>query len=275
MAGDLYRMLTRYAERRGFQVSSRWGRRGRDHLRGQGRRRVLGLQVRGRHAPRPARARHRVGRAHPHLDRDGRGAAEAEDVDVEVDPNDLEIDVYRSSGPGGQSVNTTDSAVRITHQPTASSSPCRTRSPSCRTARGDARPARAPVRARARRAAGRARRRPPRPGRHRRRAEKIRTYNFPRAPVTDHRIKLTTHNLDQVLEGELDDFTAALADEEKRRRLAAQAPRPVTPGAACRCATRWTRRSLAPPPRCSTAGCDPALDAELLLAGRWASTARR
>jgi peptide chain release factor 1 len=61
---------------------------------------------------------------------------EAEDVDVSIDMNDLEIDVYRSSGPGGQSVNTTDSAVRITHKPTGSSSPCRTRSPSCRTASG-------------------------------------------------------------------------------------------------------------------------------------------
>ena len=91
--------------------------RGRVHVRDQGRQRVLGVQVRRRDASRPARARDRVPGPHPHVDGDRRGAPEAEDVDVLVDPNDLQIDVYRSSGPGGQSVNTTDSAVRITHKP--------------------------------------------------------------------------------------------------------------------------------------------------------------
>ena len=94
---------------------------------------------------------------------------EAEDVDVQVDPNDLQIDVYRSSGPGGQSVNTTDSAVRITHKPSGHRRLDAGREePAAEPREGDARAARAPLRAGAGRAAGRAGRRPPRPGRHRR-----------------------------------------------------------------------------------------------------------
>ena len=145
---------------------------------------------------------------------------EAEEVEVDIDPNDLKIDVYRSTGPGGQSVNTTDSAVRITHCRPASSSRCRTRSRSSRTrrrrcaccARGStsasAEQQRAELDATRRSQIGTGER-----------AEKIRTYNFPENRLTDHRIKLTTHQLDRILQGELDEFTEALTTEDRRRAL--------------------------------------------------------
>ena len=148
---------------------------------------------------------------------------EAEDVEVQVDPNDLRVDVYRSSGPGGQSVNTTDSAVRITHMPTGLVVSCRTRSRSCRTARRRC-ACSAPACSSA--SSPSSRRRSPPSARAQvgtgERSEKIRTYNFPQDRITDHRVKLTSQRVDHVLGGELDEFTDALASEEKRRRLEAQ-----------------------------------------------------
>ena len=140
----------------------------------------------------------------------------------QIDPNDLQIDVYRSSGPGGQSVNTTDSAVRITHKPSGivvsmqdEKSQLQNREKALRVLR-----ARLYERALAEQQAELAADRRSQVGTGDR-AEKIRTYNYGERRVTDHRIKLTVHNLDQVLEGELDELTAALQADEKRRRLEA------------------------------------------------------
>ena len=178
---------------------------------------------------------------------------EAEEVEVEVDPNDLQIDVYRSSGPGGQSVNTTDSAVRITHKPTGivvsmqdEKSQLQNKDRAMRVLR-----ARLLERELAEQQAKIASERKAQVGSGER-SEKVRTYNFPQGRVTDHRIKLTSHNLDGVLGGELSEFTDALAAEEKRRRLeaAAAAPERVAgsdAGAACREALRRGRRCAARP----------------------------
>ncbi|MCL4286951.1 MAG: PCRF domain-containing protein, partial [Thermoleophilia bacterium] len=149
---------------------------------------------------------------------------EAEEVDVEVDPNDLQVDVYRSSGPGGQSVNTTDSAVRITHLPSGivvsmqdEKSQLQNRDKAMRVLR-----ARLLEQAIAEQQAEISAERRLQVGTGER-SEKVRTYNFPQGRVTDHRIKLTSHSLDEVLGGDLREFTDALAAEEKRLKLAAQA----------------------------------------------------
>ncbi|CAB5029550.1 unannotated protein [freshwater metagenome] len=149
---------------------------------------------------------------------------EAEEVDIKIDQNDLQVDVYRSSGPGGQSVNTTDSAVRITHKPTGvvvsmqdEKSQLQNREKALRVLR-----ARLYERAMAEQNAEIAADRRSQVGSGER-SEKIRTYNFPDRRVTDHRVKVTVHDLDAVLEGQLDELTAALQADEKSRLLEAQA----------------------------------------------------
>jgi peptide chain release factor 1 len=222
-AGDLYRMLTRYAERRGYQVE--------DLDIGDGK---YTFAVKGNDAYSVFKfegGTHRVQRV-PKTESQGRihtstatvaVLPEVEDVDVEINPADLQIDVYRSSGPGGQSVNTTDSAVRITHKPSGivvsmqdEKSQLQNRERALRVLR-----ARMYERALSEQQAELAADRRSQVGTGDR-AEKIRTYNYGERRVTDHRIKLTTHNLDQVLEGELDEFTDALEADEKRRGLEAQ-----------------------------------------------------
>jgi peptide chain release factor 1 len=223
-AGDLYRMLTRYAERRGLTVEPLSIGDG-DYtfaVKGEGAYSVFKFEG----------GTHRVQRV-PETESQGRihtstatvaVLPEVEDVEVQVDDNDLQIDVYRSSGPGGQSVNTTDSAVRITHKPSGivvsmqdEKSQLQNRERAMRVLR-----ARLYERALAEQQAEVAASRQAQVGTGER-AEKIRTYNFPEKRVKDHRINLLVHNLDAILFGELDELTAALQDDEKRRRLEAQA----------------------------------------------------
>ncbi|HEX6263387.1 MAG TPA: peptide chain release factor 1 [Actinomycetota bacterium] len=145
---------------------------------------------------------------------------EAEDVDVEIRDEDLHIDVYRSSGPGGQSVNTTDSAVRITHTPTGIVVSCQEE----RSQRQNKEKAMRYLRARLlkmaqeEQAAEEAAARKAQVGTGER-SEKIRTYNFPQSRVTDHRIGLTSHRLEGILAGEIDEFVDALLAEERARQL--------------------------------------------------------
>ena len=181
-AGDLYRMLTRYAERRGFKTETMSAADGSYtfEIRGDGAYSVFKFEG----------GTHRVQRV-PETESQGRihtstatvaVLPEAEEVDVQVDPNDLEIDVYRSSGPGGQSVNTTDSAVRITHKPTGHRRLDAGREvPAAEPRARDEGAARAALRGEARRAAGRARRGPPRAGRHRRAGGEDPHLQLPRA----------------------------------------------------------------------------------------------
>jgi peptide chain release factor 1 len=146
---------------------------------------------------------------------------EAEEVDVEIDPNDLQVDVYRSSGPGGQSVNTTDSAVRITHVPTGvvvamqdEKSQLQNKAKAMRVLR--ARLLQLEQDRAAELSAGQKRAQIGGGGR----SEKIRTYNFKENRVSDHRIGLTVYNLDRVLAGDLDEISDALMTDERARRLA-------------------------------------------------------
>ena len=229
-AGDLYKMLTRYAEERGFStevlsqsVSEMGGFKDVTFaVKGDGAYSVFKFEG----------GTHRVQRV-PETESQGRihtstatiaVLPEAEEVEVEVDQNDLQIDVYRSSGPGGQSVNTTDSAVRITHKPTGivvsmqdEKSQLQNKDRAMRVLR-----ARLYERELAEQQAKIASERKAQVGSGQR-SEKVRTYNFPQGRVTDHRIKLTSHNLEGVLGGDLGEFTDALAAEEKRQRLQAAA----------------------------------------------------
>jgi peptide chain release factor 1 len=223
-AGDVYRMLARYAERRGFRVESLAIGDG-DYtfaVKGDGAFSVFKHEA----------GTHRVQRV-PETESQGRihtstttvaVLPEAEEVEVQVDPNELQIDVYRSSGPGGQSVNTTDSAVRITHRPTGlvvsmqdEKSQLQNRERAMRVLR-----ARLYERQVAEQRAEEAAERRAQVGTGER-SEKIRTYNFPQDRVTDHRVKVTRGNVEAVMAGDLNEFTAALQAEERRLALEREA----------------------------------------------------
>ncbi|MEE1938765.1 peptide chain release factor 1 [Streptomyces sp. TRM 70361] len=147
---------------------------------------------------------------------------EAEDVDVEVNANDLRIDVYRSSGPGGQSVNTTDSAVRITHVPTGIVVSCQNEKSQLQNKEQALRILRARLLAAAQEEAEReasdARRSQVRTVD---RSERVRTYNYPENRISDHRVGFKAYNLDQVLDGELEAVIQACVDADAAARLAA------------------------------------------------------
>ncbi len=149
---------------------------------------------------------------------------EAEEVEIEVSQNDLEVDVYRSSGPGGQSVNTTDSAVRITHKPTGLVVTCQDEKSQLQNKEQAMRILRSRLLERE------MREQQEREGAMRLaqvgsgdRSAKVRTYNFPQSRITDHRINLTSHNLEGTLNGDLEEFTRALAAKERADKLAAEA----------------------------------------------------
>jgi peptide chain release factor 1 len=145
---------------------------------------------------------------------------EAEDVEVEIRPEDLEVDVFRSSGPGGQSVNTTDSAVRIIHKPTGIKVECQEERSQLQNREKAMRYLRARLLQRAieEAAAKEAATRRSQVGTGER-AEKIRTYNFPESRVTDHRVKLTVHQLQDVLAGDIEGFVEALLAAERAAQL--------------------------------------------------------
>ncbi|HEX7744858.1 MAG TPA: peptide chain release factor 1 [Micromonosporaceae bacterium] len=235
-AGDLLRMYTRYAERQGWvtevidsQESDLGGVKD------------VSLAIKTKGVPEGGNGVwsrlkweggvHRVQRV-PVTESQGRihtSAAgvlvlpEAEDVDVTIDPNDLRIDVFRSSGPGGQSVNTTDSAVRITHVPTGIVVSCQNEKSQLQNREQAMRILRARLLAVAQEqadaAASDARKAQVRTVD---RSERIRTYNFPQNRITDHRIGFTAYNLDLVLAGELDAVLEALADADRAARLAGE-----------------------------------------------------
>jgi peptide chain release factor 1 len=225
-AADLARMYTKYAERQRWKVEVMDA-----SPTGQGGLKESILFVQGRGAwsrLKYERGVHRVQRV-PVTESAGRihtstvtvaVMLEAEDVDVKVDEKDLKIDVYRSSGPGGQGVNTTDSAVRITHLPTGLVVTCQDERSQLKNRAKALRVLKARLleRAQQEQQAAIAADRRSQVGTGER-SERIRTYNFSQARVTDHRIGLTLHRLPTVLEGDLDELIDALAAAENAERL--------------------------------------------------------
>jgi len=225
-AADLARMYTKYAERQRWKVEVMDA-----HPTGIGGLKEAVLLIQGRGAwsrLKFERGVHRVQRV-PATESSGRihtstvtvaVLPEAEEVDVKVDERDIQVDVYRSSGPGGQGVNTTDSAVRLTHLPTGLVVTCQDERSQIKNRAKALRVLRARLleRAQTEQAAAIAADRRSQVGTGER-SERIRTYNFPQGRVSDHRISLTLHRLPAILEGDLDELVEALSSEEQRKKL--------------------------------------------------------
>ncbi|MDH7500867.1 MAG: peptide chain release factor 1, partial [candidate division NC10 bacterium] len=227
-ASDLMRMYSRYAESKGWKVEilsiNQTGVGGVKEA-------ILSIEGRGVYSHLKFESGvHRVQRV-PITEASGRihtsavtvaVLPEAEEVEVEIDPKDLRIDVFRSTGPGGQSVNTTDSAVRITHLPTGMVVSCQDEKSQHKNRAKAMKVLRARLldRLRAEQEAqiSAARRQQVGTGD---RSERIRTYNFPQGRVTDHRIGLTLYSLDTILEGELDPLVKALGQHAQAEKLKA------------------------------------------------------
>ena len=233
-AADLLRMYSRFAERRNWKVEILDATET-----AMGGFKSATVSVKAKGTPEPGEAPfallkfeggvHRVQRV-PVTESQGRihtSAAgvlvlpEAEDVDVAIDPNDLRIDVFRSSGPGGQSVNTTDSAVRITHLPTGIVVSCQNEKSQLQNKEQAMRILRSRM-LEAAQAAADAEASDARRSQVRTvdRSERVRTYNFPENRISDHRTGFKAYNLDQVMDGALDDVIASLVDADVAERLA-------------------------------------------------------
>jgi peptide chain release factor 1 len=225
-AADLARMYGKYSERQRWKVEVMDS-----HPTGVGGFKEIVLFIQGRGAwsrLKFERGVHRVQRV-PATESSGRihtstvtvaVLPEAEDVDIKVEEKDIRVDVYRSSGPGGQGVNTTDSAVRITHVPTGLVVTCQDERSQIKNRAKAMRVLKARLleRAQDEQAAAIAADRKSQVGTGER-SERIRTYNFPQGRVSDHRINLTLHRLPAILEGDLDELADALSSEEQRRKL--------------------------------------------------------
>jgi peptide chain release factor 1 len=227
-AADLLRMYTRYAESKGWKVEMLSS-----NSTGVGGVKEAILSVEGKGVYNRLKFEsgvHRVQRV-PITEASGRihtsavtvaVLPEAEEVEVEIDPKDLRIDVFRSTGPGGQSVNTTDSAVRITHLPTGMVVTCQDEKSQHKNKAKAIKVLRARLSDKLRQdqtaEISAARREQVGSGD---RSERIRTYNFPQGRVTDHRIGLTLHSLNAILEGELDPLMGALAEHAQAEKLKA------------------------------------------------------
>lgn len=225
-AGDLFRMFSRYAERQGWRVELLSG----NATELGGFKEVI-FMVHGHGAYSRLKYEsgvHRVQRV-PTTEAGGRihtstatvaVLPEAEEVELEIDPNEIRVDVFRSSGPGGQSVNTTDSAVRITHLPTGLVVSCQDEKSQHKNKDKALRILRARLldKLRQEQAQAMAAERKGQVGTGDR-SERIRTYNFPQGRVTDHRIGLTLHQIDSILDGEIHPLIDALAERDQADQL--------------------------------------------------------